>query len=222
KRRYNSRLWKLFTDCFNCLPLCAVVEDKIFCTHGGLSPELHSIDQIRCLVRPTDVPDQGLLCDLLWSDPDATVLGWGENDRGVSYTFGVNVAAQFLQKNDFDVLIRAHQVVNEGFEVLGKKQVVTIFSAPNYCGEFDNAGAIMTVDEKLNCTFQILKPMEVRRAGGMFAGGMAVANFAGAQGYTSTAMAGQGQQQQMQQMQQQVATGAGAGQKRYSSVPGQK
>ncbi|KAK2964647.1 putative Serine/threonine-protein phosphatase PP1-gamma catalytic subunit [Blattamonas nauphoetae] len=164
KRRYNVKLWKLFTDLFNCLPLCAIIDDKIFCTHGGLSPELHSLDQIRCFVRPTDVPDQGLLCDLLWSDPDKDILGWAENDRGVSYIFGTNIAAQFLVRNDFDVLVRAHQVVTDGYEFLGKKQIITLFSAPNYCGEFDNSGAMMSVDENLTCTFTILRPMEIRRA----------------------------------------------------------
>ena len=70
KRRYNIKLWKTFTDCFNCLPAAAVVEDKIFCMHGGLSPELNSMEQIRRLMRPTDVPDTGLLCDcLLYTSP---------------------------------------------------------------------------------------------------------------------------------------------------------
>lgn len=70
KRRYNIKLWKIFTDCFNCLPVAAIVDEKIFCCHGGLSPDLQSMEQIRRIMRPTDVPDQGLLCDLLWSDPD--------------------------------------------------------------------------------------------------------------------------------------------------------
>lgn len=70
KRRYNIKLWKTFTDCFNCLPVAAIIDEKIFCCHGGLSPDLQSMEQIRRLMRPTDVPDQGLLCDLLWSDPD--------------------------------------------------------------------------------------------------------------------------------------------------------
>lgn len=157
KMRYSEELWKLFTDCFNCLPLCAIISQKIFCTHGGLSPELHSIDQIRCLARPTDIPDQGLLCDLLWSDPDKNVTGWGDNDRGVSFTFGQNIVNRFLKHNDFDIMIRAHQVVVDGFEVLPpKKNCVTLFSAPKYCGEFDNYGAMMSIDEKLVCTFHIL------------------------------------------------------------------
>ncbi|KAA6402732.1 MAG: putative Serine/threonine-protein phosphatase PP1-2 [Streblomastix strix] len=70
KRRYSVKLWKLFSDCFNCLPLCAIVSDCIFCVHGGLSPELHSLEQIRRIVRPTDIPDIGLLCDLVWADPE--------------------------------------------------------------------------------------------------------------------------------------------------------
>lgn len=70
--------------------LC-IVDEKIFCCHGGLSPDLQSMEQIRRIMRPTDVPDQGLLCDLLWSDPDKDTMGWGENDRGVSFTFGAEV-----------------------------------------------------------------------------------------------------------------------------------
>lgn len=70
KRRYSIKLWKTFTDCFNCLPVAAIIDEKIFCCHGGLGPDLQSMEQIRRIMRPTDVPDQGLLCDLLWSDPD--------------------------------------------------------------------------------------------------------------------------------------------------------
>lgn len=69
KRRYSIRLWKIFSDVFNCLPVAALVDEKILCMHGGLSPELHDLQQIADLQRPCDVPDAGLLCDLLWSDP---------------------------------------------------------------------------------------------------------------------------------------------------------
>ena len=81
KRRYNIKLWKTFTDCFNCLPIAAIIDEKIFCMHGGLSPDLKTMEQIRRIVRPTDIPDTGLLCDLLWSDPDKEIRGWGDNDR---------------------------------------------------------------------------------------------------------------------------------------------
>ncbi|KAG1679489.1 hypothetical protein FOA52_011088 [Chlamydomonas sp. UWO 241] len=166
KRRYNIRLWRTFTDCFNCLPVCALIDEKILCMHGGLSPELKSLEQIKRIARPTDVPDAGLLCDLLWADPDKDIQGWGENDRGVSYTFGPDAVTEFLQKHDLDLVCRAHQVVEEGYEFFAKRQLVTIFSAPNYCGEFENAGAMMSVDETLMCSFQILKPSDTKARGG--------------------------------------------------------
>lgn len=160
KRRYNTKLWKTFTDCFNCLPIAAIVDDKIFCCHGGLSPDLHDLEQIKEIARPTDVPDTGLLCDLLWSDPDKDVRGWGENDRGVSFTFGPDIVTKFNNRHDLDLVCRAHQVVEDGYEFFARRQLVTLFSAPNYCGDYDNAGGMMTVDEDLLCSFQILKPSE--------------------------------------------------------------
>ena len=163
KRRYNVKLWKTFTDCFNCLPVAAVIDEKILCMHGGLSPELTNMDQIKRIVRPTDVPDTGLLCDLLWADPEQEISGWGENDRGVSFTFGADTVATTLRKFDLDLVCRAHQVVEDGYEFFAKRQLVTLFSAPNYCGEFDNAGAMMSVDESLMCSFQVLKPVEKKR-----------------------------------------------------------
>lgn len=81
KRRYSVKLWRIFADCFNCMPVAAVVADKILCMHGGLSPDLDNLSQIFDVPRPTDVPDEGLLCDLLWADPDTNVLGWGYNQR---------------------------------------------------------------------------------------------------------------------------------------------
>ncbi|NP_001137000.1 Serine/threonine-protein phosphatase PP1 [Zea mays] len=158
KRRFSVRLWKIFTDCFNCLPVAAVIDDKILCMHGGLSPDLDNLNRIREIQRPVDVPDQGLLCDLLWSDPDRDSSGWGDNDRGVSFTFGADKVTEFLNKHDLDLVCRAHQVVEDGYEFFADRQLVTIFSAPNYCGEFNNAGALMNVDASLLCSFQILKP----------------------------------------------------------------
>merc|ERR1719393_201424 len=165
KRRYSIRLWKTFTDCFNCLPVSAVIDDRILCMHGGLSPELSNLEQIKRVVRPTDVPDTGLLCDLLWSDPEKEISGWGENDRGVSFTFGPDVVQSFLRKHGLDLVCRAHQVVEDGYEFFARRQLVTLFSAPNYCGEFDNAGAVMSVDESMCCAFQILRPL-TRNGGG--------------------------------------------------------
>lgn len=125
--------------------------------HGGLSPELTNMEQIRRVMRPIDVPDSGLLCDLLWADPERDAQGWNENERGVSFTFGSEIIARFLKTHELDLICRAHQVVEDGYEFFAKRQLVSLFSAPNYCGEFDNAGAFMTVDETLMCSFQLLK-----------------------------------------------------------------
>ncbi|KAB2071426.1 hypothetical protein ES319_A08G220900v1 [Gossypium barbadense] len=160
KRRFNVRLWKIFTDCFNSLPVAALVDEKILCMHGGLSPELENLDQIKEIQRPTEVPDNGLLCDLLWSDPDPKIEGWADSDRGISSTFGADVVAEFLDKSDLDLICRGHQVVEDGYEFFASRRLVTIFSAPNYGGEFDNAGALLSVNEDLVCSFEILKPAD--------------------------------------------------------------
>lgn len=110
KRRFNVRLWKIFTDCFNCLPVAALIDEKIICMHGGLSPDLQNLEQINEIERPTEVPDSGLLCDLLWSDPDARIKGWADSDRGISCTFGADTVFEFLEKNDLDLICRGHQV----------------------------------------------------------------------------------------------------------------
>lgn len=159
KRRYSVKLWRIFADCFNCMPVAAIVENKIFCMHGGLSPDLNSLNQIFDIPRPTDVPDEGLLCDLLWSDPETGLKGWGYNGRGVSYTFGSDIISEFLDKHGLELICRAHQVVEDGYEFQAERKLVTIFSAPNYCGEFDNAGALMVVNENLVCSFKILRPI---------------------------------------------------------------
>jgi serine/threonine-protein phosphatase PP1 catalytic subunit len=158
RRRYDVKMWRTFNDALNTLPMAAIIGERMFCVHGGLSPELLRLDQIFDIPRPTDVPDQGLLCDFLWSDPDPDISGWAENARGVSYTFGADVVHNFLIKHDFDLVVRAHQVVEDGYEFFAGRELVTLFSAPNYCGEFDNAAAIMIVDESLVCSFKILRP----------------------------------------------------------------
>ncbi|KAJ3425827.1 serine/threonine-protein phosphatase [Anaeramoeba flamelloides] len=150
---YSENLWLRFSDCFNCLPLAALIDEKIFCVHGGLSPELTVIEQIKQIRRPTEIPESGILCDLLWSDPCEEISEWGPNDRGVSYVFGSKVVERFNDRNEIDLIVRAHQVVQDGFKFFSNKRMVTVFSAPNYCDQFDNAGAMMIVEEDLTCSF---------------------------------------------------------------------
>ncbi|EGW30588.1 uncharacterized protein SPAPADRAFT_63430 [Spathaspora passalidarum NRRL Y-27907] len=162
RRLTNRKLWKNFIDVFNTLPIAATINDKIFCVHGGLSPDLQDLKNIEQIKRPTDVPDRGLLADLLWSDPDPSIknfsLTWPKNDRGVSYCFGRKHVDYFCQQFRMDLVVRGHMVVEDGYEFFNKRRLVTIFSAPNYCGEFNNFGAIMSVDKNLYCSFELIKP----------------------------------------------------------------
>ncbi|ODQ81334.1 hypothetical protein BABINDRAFT_170888 [Babjeviella inositovora NRRL Y-12698] len=160
KRRTNIKTWKIFIDTFNTLPIAATVAQKIFCVHGGLSPVLNSMDEIRNIARPTDVPDFGLLNDLLWSDPADTTNEWEDNERGVSYVFSKVAINKFLSKFSFDLVCRAHMVVEDGYEFFNDRSLVTVFSAPNYCGEFDNWGAVMSVSDGLLCSFELLDPLD--------------------------------------------------------------
>ncbi|AJS91099.1 Ppz1p [Saccharomyces cerevisiae YJM1573] len=160
KRRCNIKIWKTFIDTFNTLPLAAIVAGKIFCVHGGLSPVLNSMDEIRHVVRPTDVPDFGLINDLLWSDPTDSPNEWEDNERGVSYCYNKVAINKFLNKFGFDLVCRAHMVVEDGYEFFNDRSLVTVFSAPNYCGEFDNWGAVMSVSEGLLCSFELLDPLD--------------------------------------------------------------
>ena len=157
KRNYNVKLWRAFCGVFEWMPVAGIVSERIFCSHGGISPHLENMDQIRRIQRPTPVPDEGLLCDLLWSDPEPDLRGWADSDRGVSYVFGADVITKFLRTHDLDLMARAHQVVEDGYEFCANRQCVTIFSAPQYCGEFDNAAGMLIVNEDLVCSFKVLK-----------------------------------------------------------------
>jgi serine/threonine-protein phosphatase PP1 catalytic subunit len=163
KRRYSVKLWKVFCDAFNCLPIAALIGERILCMHGGLSPDLYNFDQIRKLYRPSEVPDTGLMWDMLWSDPEKGVKGWGSNERGVSFVFGETIVDETLENLDIDLICRAHQVVEDGYEFFHKRRVVTVFSAPNYCNEFDNSAALMSISEDLTWSFKILQPAEKKK-----------------------------------------------------------
>lgn len=160
KRRCNIKIWKYFIDTFNTLPLTAIVAGKIFCVHGGLSPVLNTMDEIRNMSRPTDVPDFGLINDLLWSDPIDSPNEWEDNDRGVSYCYNKVAINKFINKFNFDLVCRAHMVVEDGYEFFNDRTLVTVFSAPNYCGEFNNWGAVMSVSQELLCSFELLDPLD--------------------------------------------------------------
>ncbi|KAG5001767.1 hypothetical protein JHK87_022839 [Glycine soja] len=157
-RKYgNANVWKYFTDLFDYLPLTALIESQIFCLHGGLSPSLDTLDNIRALDRIQEVPHEGPMCDLLWSDPDDR-CGWGISPRGAGYTFGQDIAAQFNHTNGLSLISRAHQLVMEGFNWCQDKNVVTVFSAPNYCYRCGNMAAILEIGENMDQNFLQFDP----------------------------------------------------------------
>merc|ERR1712029_640994 len=107
-RKYGSiTVWRYCTEIFDYLSLSAIIDGRIFCVHGGLSPSIQTLDQIRTIDRKQEVPHDGPMCDLLWSDPEDT-QGWGVSPRGAGYLFGSDVVAQFNQANDVDMICRAH------------------------------------------------------------------------------------------------------------------
>ena len=157
-RKYgNASVWKMFTDLFDYLPLTALVDNQIFCLHGGLSPTLDTLDNIRALDRIQEVPHEGPMCDLLWSDPDDR-HGWGISPRGAGYTCGLDISSHFCHLNGLQLISRAHQLVMEGHNWSHEQNVVTIFSAPNYCYRCGNQASIMEVDEQMDNSFTSFEP----------------------------------------------------------------
>ncbi|KAM3836147.1 serine/threonine-protein phosphatase 4 catalytic subunit B isoform 2-T2 [Diretmus argenteus] len=163
-RKYGSvTVWRYCTEIFDYLSLSAIIDGKIFCVHGGLSPSIQTLDQIRTIDRKQEVPHDGPMCDLLWSDPEDTT-GWGVSPRGAGYLFGSDVVAQFNAANDIHMICRAHQLVMEGYKWHFNETVLTVWSAPNYCYRCGNVAAILELDEHLQREFIIFEaaPQETR------------------------------------------------------------
>uniref|UniRef100_A0A8R1I677 Serine/threonine-protein phosphatase n=1 Tax=Caenorhabditis japonica TaxID=281687 RepID=A0A8R1I677_CAEJA len=158
RKRYSNALYDAFQLAFYCMPLCAVISKKIICMHGGISEDLVDLRQLEKVERPCDIPDIGVIADLTWADPDATIQGFQDSQRGAGRVFGVEAVKKFLQMHNLELVVRAHQVVMDGYEFFADKQLVTIFSAPSYCGQMDNAAAVMNVDPELTCSFTVMRP----------------------------------------------------------------
>jgi len=163
-RKYGSvNVWRYCTEIFDYLSLSAIIEDKIFCVHGGLSPSINTLDQIRIIDRKQEVPHDGAMCDLMWSDPE-DIDGWGLSPRGAGYLFGGDVVAKFNQTNDLTLIARAHQLVMEGYKQMFNEALVTVWSAPNYCYRCGNVASILELDEHLTQRFKVFEaaPQESR------------------------------------------------------------
>jgi serine/threonine-protein phosphatase 4 catalytic subunit len=147
-RKFGSvNVWKWCTDIFDLLSLSATVDNHIFAVHGGLSPAINSLDHLRSINRKQEVPHEGPMCDLMWSDPE-DIDGWAVSPRGAGYLFGANVVTEFNHKNGFRVIARAHQLVMEGYKPMFDNSLVTVWSAPNYCYRCGNIAAILEFENQ--------------------------------------------------------------------------
>jgi diadenosine tetraphosphatase ApaH/serine/threonine PP2A family protein phosphatase len=150
---YNSdELWTHFQTVFAYMPLAAVIDTKLFCVHGGLSPQLKSLDQISQLQFPiNDYFDDSLVADLVWSDPSDSIPDFIENDRGSGVVYGTHAIKNFLAACGLKVIIRAHQCVTEGWTTFADTCGITLFSSSDYCRLQHNRAAVIRVieDQKL-------------------------------------------------------------------------
>jgi len=157
-RKYGSaNAWKYCTEVFDYLTLACVIDGSVLCVHGGLSPVISTLDQIRLLERNQEIPHEGPFCDLMWSDPE-DIETWGVSQRGAGWLFGSKVTSQFNHVNGLELICRAHQLVQEGYKYMfPEKNLITVWSAPNYCYRCGNVASILAFDDHLDrevCLFK--------------------------------------------------------------------
>lgn len=159
----NINVWKYCCSVFDFLVISALVDGQILCLHGGLSPEIKSLDQIRTIQRNQEIPNSGPFADLMWSDPEE-VDTWEPSMRGAGYAFGAKVVKEFNRLNGLQLICRSHQLVQEGYKYMFDDSLVTVWSAPNYCGRCGNVASILSLDEDLNREFKIFKEVPESRS----------------------------------------------------------
>lgn len=148
----NVNAWKYCCRVFDLLTIAAIIDESILCVHGGPSPEIRTLDQIRTINRNVEIPHKGAFCDLVWSDPE-DMDNWAESPRGAGWLFGSLVTQDFMERNKLELICRAHQLVHEGIKYMFNEKLVTVWSAPNYCYRCGNVASILAFDtsKQRNC-----------------------------------------------------------------------
>mmetsp|Transcript_11754 Transcript_11754/g.36512 ORF Transcript_11754/g.36512 Transcript_11754/m.36512 type:complete len:309 (-) Transcript_11754:94-1020(-) len=147
KKFGGSEVWTACMDVFDCLPIGALIDGKTLCVHGGLSPSIRRLDQMRLIDRRMEIPTEGPFSDIVWSDPDSP-RGFLISPRGAGVLYGPNVTREFMHLNGLTLIARAHQLVQEGYRYhFDEEFLVTVWSAPNYCYRCGNLASILTVNE---------------------------------------------------------------------------
>jgi len=141
----NINAWRHCCRVFDHLTVAALIDNKILCVHGGLSPEIRTLDQIRLIERNQEIPNKGAFCDLVWSDPEE-VDNWSTSPRGAGWLFGSRVTEEFMDLNGLSLICRAHQLVQEGYKYMFEQKLITVWSAPNYCYRCQNVASILQID----------------------------------------------------------------------------
>ncbi|CAF1014459.1 unnamed protein product [Rotaria magnacalcarata] len=145
KAKYTAQMFQLFTEVFNYLPLSHCINNKVLVMHGGLfSKDDVTLKDIRAIDRVKQPPEEGLMSEILWSDPQPQA-GRSESKRGVGLQFGPDVTERFLKLNNLEYVVRSHEVKQEGYELAHNGKCITVFSAPNYCDTMGNKGAYITI-----------------------------------------------------------------------------
>jgi len=164
-KKYGSvNVWQHFVNTFDYMSLSAVISNRIFCVHGGLSPSIHTLDEIKSIPKK-NLSDSA--SDLLWSDPSEN-KGWAKSPRGLGFLFGPDVAKQFNHNNNLDYISQGHQLVMSGYLWNSNNTVLTIWSAPNYCYRCGNVAAIAEFNGNLELNMRTFEAAPVEERGAPF------------------------------------------------------
>jgi len=158
--KYNNKdeaqdIYNKINELFDLLQLAAIIDNKFFCIHGGLSPQLKKIEEINILDRKKEIPENGIITDLIWSDPKEDVNEYLPSKKGVGQFYGEKAVNNFLKDNsNIEMIIRSHELVDNGYKYQFNNKLLTVFSAPDYGGRIGlNVGSVLKIDENYQFNF---------------------------------------------------------------------